>query len=94
MELDLTDEELIVADCDALTSGLSTLERVEWSYIYAHRAINLQGKLIRAYTLDNLPWIGEDIPIPQVAKAAWKASINALATRIVSCQTYVVNHTD
>ena len=94
MEFNLADEELIAANIEALTTGLTVLEKVEWSYIYTHRAANLQGKLVHAYTLDSMPWVGEEISIPQEAKAAWKASINALATRIVSCQTYVVNHTD
>jgi hypothetical protein len=89
VEFNYTDEELLTLSIATETAGLSAIEKVEWSYIFTHKAANFQGKLVRAYTLDNLPWIGEDIPIPQAAKDAWKANINTLANRIVTCQNYI-----
>jgi hypothetical protein len=94
VEFDYTDSELLTLSIATETSGLTVLEKVEWSYRYTHRAANFQGKLVNAYTLDNLPWVGEDLPIPQAAKDAWKANINTLANRIVTCQTYIDGVTD
>ena len=89
-----TDEELLTLNIATETSGLTALEKVEWSYRFTHQAANFQGKLVHAYTLNNLPWVGEDIPIPQAAKDAWKANINTLANRIVTCQNYIDGVTD
>ena len=94
VEFNYTDEELLTVNIATATSGLTAVEKVEWCYIYTHRAANFQGKLVRAYTLDSLPWVGESIPVPQAAKDAWKANINTLADKILTCQTYVESVTD
>lgn len=94
VEFNYTDEELLALNIATETAGLTTVEKVEWCYLFTHKAANFQGKLVRAYLLDNLPWIGEDIPVPQAAQDAWKANINTLAKRIVTCQNFVDSATD
>jgi hypothetical protein len=94
VEFTLTETQLLTISIAAETSGLSVIEKVEWCYKFTHKAANFQGKLVNAYALTNLPWVGEDIPIPQEAKDAWKANINELADRIMACQTYIADHTD
>lgn len=94
VNFDYTDEELLTLDLATETSGLTVVEKVEWSYRFTHKAANFQGKLRAAWSLDSLPWVGESIPIPPEAKAVWKANINTLANKIVTCQEYVANATD
>lgn len=89
IEFNYTDDELLTLSIATETSGLGTVDKVEWCYRFTHQAANFQGKLRAAWSLDNLPWVGEEIPIPQAAKDVWKANINTLATRIVICQNYI-----
>ena len=90
----IADEDLVTADLAAETAGLSILEKIEWVIIYTHRAVNLQGRLAKAWTLADLPYLGEDIPIPTAAKDAWKAKVNTLAAQIITAETFVEDSTD
>ena len=94
VEFNLTEAELPTADLGAETAGLTNVEKVEWAYIYTHKAANLQGKLKNAYDKTTIAHVGYDVPVPQAARDFWRAMINALADRIVIAQTTVANITD
>ena len=85
----LQDDELATADLAALTADMSNIEKIEWAYIYTHRAANRQGQLIRLYLAGSIGYLGYDIDLPQNTIGSMKAEVNALATRIVTAQGVV-----
>lgn len=94
VDFTLTDDQLASANLGALTAGLSTLEKVEWAYIYTHRSANRQGQLVRMYQAGTLGYLGYDVDLPPATIYAIKAEVNALADRILIAQGVVADATD
>ena len=92
--LNLSDEQLATVDLADATSGLTAIEKVQWSNIYTHRGVNRQASLINLFQAGSVGHMGYDIDIPAPTIAAMKAEVNALASRMASAQTFVANLTD
>ncbi|MCP4541712.1 MAG: hypothetical protein GY832_31660 [Chloroflexi bacterium] len=91
MTFNLTEEELATADLAAETAELTNSEKVDWANVFTHKAANRQGKLKRAYDIATLPYLGQDIPVPQSARNAWRVEFAALGRLIITAQTAVVD---
>jgi len=94
MNFNISNEDLATVDLITETADMTTVEKVEWSYQYTHRAANRQGQLVRAWQAGTISRFGQEIAIPQAILDAWKAEINALADRIVIAQNYVASVTE
>jgi len=93
-EFGLADSELATANLAALTSGMTAVEKVQFSYQYTHRAANRQGSLVNLYIAGVVGHMGYEITIPAATVTAIKAEINNLADRMVLAQNYVATLTE